>query len=76
MIVQKKAFLAGESGVELSVFFNKKLGAGFFGGEGLFLTTLTGPGRVWLQTMPLVNVARSLIPYLPQSTEIKIDSDN
>ena len=33
MIFQKSAFLAGESGVEMSVFFNKKLGAGLFGGE-------------------------------------------
>ncbi|NLO07653.1 MAG: TIGR00266 family protein [candidate division WS1 bacterium] len=37
----------------------------FFGGEGMFLATLTGPGRVWLQTMPLANLARKLIPYLP-----------
>jgi uncharacterized protein (TIGR00266 family) len=39
----------------------------FMGGEGLFLAKLTGPGRVWLQTMPLINFARSLIPYLPSS---------
>ena len=37
-----------------------------FGGEGLFLTTLTGPGRVWLQTMNLPGFAKSLIPYLPK----------
>ena len=37
-----------------------------FGGEGLFLTTLKGPGRVWLQTMPLQNLARDLIPFLPK----------
>ena len=36
----------------------------FFGGEGLFLTTITGPGRVWLQTMPLANVASALIPFM------------
>ncbi len=36
-----------------------------FGGEGLFLTTLTGPGRIWLQSMPVENVARSIIPYIP-----------
>ncbi len=132
IVLQKKAFLAGESGVELSVHLNKKLGVGFFGGEGfimqkvsgngivfaefdghvveytlqeneqlvvdtghvaaidmsvsmdikmvegakniffggegLFLTTLTGPGRVWLQTMPLSNVARVLRPYFPSSS--------
>ncbi len=35
-----------------------------FGGEGLFLTNITGPGRVWLQTMPLPNVAGALRRYL------------
>ena len=36
-----------------------------FGGEGLFNTIITGPGRVWLQTMPASNVAGALLPYLP-----------
>ena len=36
-----------------------------FGGEGLFLATLTGPGRAWLQSMPIMNLAESLAPYLP-----------
>ena len=131
MILQKSAFLAAEAGVDLSIFFNKKLGTGlfggegfimqrvsgngivfveidgelveydlkagqqlvvdtgnvagfaptvkmdiqqvsgvknvFFGGEGLFNTVLTGPGRVWLQTMPISNVAMSLRPYFPSS---------
>ncbi len=131
IVFQKSAFLAGESGVTLSVHFNKKLGAGLFGGEGfimqkvsgsgiafaefdghvveydlaagqqivvdtghlaamdarcsmdiqtvkgaknvlfggegLFLTNITGPGRVWLQTMPLSNVAAVLRPYMPSA---------
>ncbi len=37
----------------------------FMGGEGLFLATVTGPGRVWLQSMPLRNLAHRMIPYLP-----------
>ncbi len=37
----------------------------FFGGEGLFLADLRGPGNVWLQSMPLPNLAGRLIPYLP-----------
>jgi uncharacterized protein (AIM24 family) len=37
-----------------------------FGGEGLFLATLTGPGRAWLQTLPIANLAHALEPYLPQ----------
>ena len=129
MILQKNAFLAGEVGIEMSVFFNKKLGTGFFGGEGfimqrisgqgtvfaefdghvveyelapgqqivvdtghlaamtascqmdirsvpgvknmlfggegIFNTIITGPGRVWLQTMPISNVAGVLRPYMP-----------
>jgi len=129
LIVQKSAFLAAEAGVELSIHFHKKLGAGFFGGEGFimqklsgrgivfveidgeleikelaagekllvdtgnlagmeggvsmdiqqvkgvknkllggegfFNTVLTGPGRVWLQTMPIVNVAGAIRPYIP-----------
>ena len=36
-----------------------------FGGEGLFLTTLTGPGKVWLQTMTISNIAYRLMPYMP-----------
>lgn len=132
MIFQKSAFLAGEAGVNLSVFFNKKIGAGLFGGEGFimqrlsgngtvfaefdghaveyelqpgqqivvdtghlaamtgscrmeivsvpgvknmlfggegfFHTVITGPGHVWLQTMPISNVAGALRPYLPSSS--------
>lgn len=47
----------------------------FFGGEGLFLTTITGPGKVWLQTMPLVNVANALIPFMPQKNEINLGNN-
>ncbi|MCA9940010.1 MAG: TIGR00266 family protein [Anaerolineales bacterium] len=36
-----------------------------FGGEGLFLATLKGPGRVWLQSLPLVNLASKLSQYMP-----------
>ena len=35
-----------------------------FGGDGLFLADLTGPGRVWLQTLTLPNLAHALAPYL------------
>lgn len=128
-ILQKSAFLASEAGVELSIHFNKKLGTGFFGGEGFimqklsghgtafaevdgelvayelkagqqmvvdtgyvlgfetsvsmdiqqvkglknkllggedfFNTILTGPGKIWLQTMPLANVAMAIRPFIP-----------
>lgn len=128
-ICQKGVFLAGEMGVNLSVFFSRKIGGGLFGGEGfimqklsgnglafgefdghvveyslaagqqivvdtghlaamsatcsmdiqtvpgmknkflggegLFNTIVSGPGHVWLQTMPLPNVAGVLRPYMP-----------
>lgn len=131
IVVQKSGFLASQTSVELSVFFQKKLGAGFFGGEGfimqklsgrgtafvefdghvveynlqqgqsividtgylaameascsmeiqsvpgvknalfggegLFNTVVTGPGRVYLQTMPVSNVAGALSPYIVTS---------
>ena len=133
LIVQKSAFLAAETGVELSIHFNKRFSTGlfsgegfimqrlsgqgtafveidgdlmeyqlkpgqsivvdtgnvagfepsvrmdiqqvqgakniFFGGEGLFNTVLTGPGRVWLQTMPIYNVASAIRPYIPTSSD-------
>lgn len=39
----------------------------FLGGEGFFNTIVTGPGHVWLQTMPLSNVAGVLRPYFATS---------
>ena len=35
-----------------------------FGGEGLFNTVVTGPGRVWLQTMPMSSFAQSIAPFI------------
>ena len=128
-IFQKKTFLAGESGVNISVHFQKKIATGFFGGEGfilqrisgngiafaefdghvveydlkpgqkiivdsgylaamestcqidiqtvpglknavfggegIFNTVITGPGRIWLQTMPIYSVAGAIRPYIP-----------
>ena len=49
VIAQKSAFLAATRGVELSVFFQKKLGAGFFGGEGFVMQKLSGRGPAFLE---------------------------
>lgn len=49
LIVQKSAFLASTTDVELSVFFQKKLSAGFFGGEGFIMQKLTGHGVAFLE---------------------------
>ena len=45
MIFQKSAFLAGEAGVQLSVFFNKKFSSGLFGGEGFIMQKISEIGR-------------------------------
>src|SRR5512145_460126 len=55
---------------EPTVSFDVEMMKGFtnilFGGEGLFLATLRGPGRIWLQTMPTSNLAKAIMPYLPK----------
>ena len=49
MVFQKSAFLAGEAGVELSVFFNKKFSSGLFGGEGFIMQKISGHGTVFAE---------------------------
>lgn len=49
IIAQKSAFLAREAGVDMSIFFQKKLGVGFFGGEGFIMQKFTGNGLVFLE---------------------------
>ena len=36
-----------------------------FGGEGIFNTVVTGPGRIYLQTMPISSVAGAIRPFIP-----------
>ncbi|SCY88885.1 TIGR00266 family protein [Alkaliphilus peptidifermentans] len=55
-----------ESTVSMNVEMVKGFSNILFGGEGLFLTTLTGPGKVWIQTMPISSMAGELFPYLPK----------
>ena len=52
-------------GVEMDIQQVPGLKNKLLGGEGLFHTILTGPGRVWLQTMPICNVAASIRPFIP-----------
>lgn len=40
-----------------------------FGGDGIFLAALTGPGRVWLQTLPIAKLAHKLMEYMPSPTK-------
>ena len=58
---------AFEEGVDFSIERVKGIKNMFLGGEGFFLTTLTGPGKVWLQTMPIQSMAGELYHYLPFS---------
>ena len=71
IIVQKRSFLASETGVELSIFFNKKLGAGFFGGEGFIMQRLSGNG------MAFVEIDGDLVEYvLEPGQKIIVDTGN
>ncbi len=49
IIAQKRAFLCAEKSVQMSMHFRKKIGAGFFGGEGFIMQKLTGPGKAFLE---------------------------
>lgn len=49
LVCQKRAFLAGSKGIKIEIFFQKKIGAGFFGGEGFIMQKVTGPGIVFLE---------------------------
>jgi uncharacterized protein (TIGR00266 family) len=54
---------------EPSVSYSIEMVKGFknilFGGEGLFLAIMKGPGKIWLQSMPVQNLAKAIIPYIP-----------
>lgn len=56
---------AFEPTVQYDISMVKGLKNVVFGGEGLFLATLSGPGKVWLQSMPLANLAGKLAKYMP-----------
>ncbi|HEY1413498.1 MAG TPA: AIM24 family protein, partial [Rhodopila sp.] len=65
---------AGHVGVMAqTVSFDIQMIRGFrnvlFGGEGLFLATLTGPGHIALQSMPILNLAEEIGRYLPGRNE-------
>ena len=59
---------AYEASVKYSVETVKGIKNKIFGGEGLFLTTLEGPGKVWLQTMTMPSFAQRIIPFIPKKS--------
>ncbi len=69
IIVQKSAFLASEAGVNLSIHFQKKIGSGFFGGEGFIMQKLSGQGTAFIE------IDGSIVEYeLSAGQSIVIDS--
>lgn len=67
-LVVDTGYLAGMEGtVSMDIQTVKGVKNKLLGGEGFFNTVLTGPGKVWLQTMPVSNVANAIRPYIPTS---------
>ena len=64
IIVDTGNVLAFSGGVSLEIQRVKGAANIVFGGKGLFNTRLTGPGKVWLQTMPICNVAGAIQPFI------------
>lgn len=64
IIVQTGTLCAMESTVSMDIVSVKGLGNMLVGGEGFFNTKLTGPGKIWLQTMSLVELAGAISPYV------------
>ena len=44
-----------------------------FGGDGLFLASLSGPGRIWLQTLPITKLAHAIDEYLPHEGRREVE---
>jgi uncharacterized protein (AIM24 family) len=74
ILCQRDAFLCAAGEIDINVEFTKRLGAGFFGGEGLFFASMTGPGRVWVQTLPFSRLAERIHnAYRGDREEVKRD---
>ena len=57
-----------EASVNFDITCIRGIRNALFGGDGIFLAQLTGPGKVWLQTMTIANLAHAIEPYLPQAS--------
>ena len=67
-MVVDTGYVAGfESTVSIDIQQVAGLKNKMLGGEGFFNTVLTGPGRIWLQTMPISGVANAIRPFIPSS---------
>lgn len=67
MVIDTGNLAAMDMTVQVDVQAVKGIGNALFGGEGFFNTVLTGPGKIWLQTMPRNVMASALAPYISTS---------
>ncbi|MBR5089665.1 MAG: TIGR00266 family protein [Ruminiclostridium sp.] len=67
MVIDTGNLAAMDITVQVDIQTVKGIGNALFGGEGLFNTVLTGPGKIWLQTMPKNVIADALRPFFPSS---------
>jgi len=65
--VDTGCLVALQPSVSYDIQFVGKVKTAFFGGEGLFFATLTGPGHVWLQSLPLSRLADRIYKAAPQT---------
>lgn len=67
MLVDQGHIFLFEESVSYTIKTIKGMKNVLFGGEGLFLVKLTGPGKIILQSMPIANLASKIIPFVPSS---------
>ena len=68
MITERGSMSWMSPNMKMETTTNGGIGKAFgrmFSGEGVFNTVVTGPGRVWLQTMPITNVAGEILKFMP-----------
>lgn len=66
IVAQKSSYLAAmEATCSIDIETVKGIGNVLMGGEGLFNTKVTGPGKIWLQTMPANVLADTIKPFIP-----------
>jgi uncharacterized protein (TIGR00266 family) len=64
--VDTGCIVAFQPSVQYDIQYVGKIKSALFGGEGLFFATLTGPGRIWLQSLPLSRLANRIIAAVPR----------
>jgi uncharacterized protein (TIGR00266 family) len=65
--VDTGCIVALQPSVSYDIQFVGKIKSALFGGEGLFFATLAGPGKIWLQSLPLSRMARRIVAAAPQT---------